>query len=528
MTRLLFCLLITATLGTLALAPRTTRGATATAISPGELRQYVERARHELNAPGLALGIVKDGLVIFEQGFGERSLRDHGPVSTRTLFCIASNTKPVTATALEILADEGKLHLEDRVIDHLPWFRMGDPYVTHEMRIRDLLAHRSGLGSHAGDLLFVTPSTYTTREVVERLRDVPLSSGFRASFAYENLMYAVAALVIEQASGQSYADFVRQHIFQPVGMSESHIDASELKPTDEVATPYAVRAGKLTALPPLAWKNNPGAAGIYSTVHDMTLWATAQLSVPRSKYPLLSPASQQRMWSMITPIDIDPAPIPELQAAQPNFLGYAEGWYVSDYAGQRLVWHTGEFPGMFSQVTLVPALNLGIVILVNQEADGIREALTFHILDQYLGRERTDWISAYGKAVKLESQQLTTALGQHATHENTATRSSEPLASYAGLYRDAWYGDIEVSLVHETLRMRFTRSPRLLGSLLPQGGNVFLARWDDRILDADAVVEFTASPSGRIDGARLRRASPATPHSFDYQDLHLVRTGTTQ
>src|SRR5581483_7402654 len=138
-------------------------------------------------------------------------------------------------------ADEGKLHLEDRGIDHLPWFRMGDPYVTHEMRLRDILAHRSGLGSHAGDLLFVTPSTYTTREVVERLRDVPLSTGFRATFAYENLMYAVAALVIEQASGESYANFVREHIFAPLGMKESHIDASELEPGDDVVTPYAPR-----------------------------------------------------------------------------------------------------------------------------------------------------------------------------------------------------------------------------------------------------------------------------------------------
>jgi len=529
--RFLTCVLTTATLGALILMPRISQGEEPNARPvANDLAQYLERARREFNAPGLAVGIVKDGRVIFEQGFGERSLQDHRPVSARTLFCIASNTKSVTGTALEILADEGKLHLEDRVVDHLPWFRMGDPYVTHEMRIRDLLAHRSGLGSHAGDLLFVTPSTYTTREVVERLRNVPLASGFRATFAYENLMYAVAALVIEQASGESYADFVREHIFRPVGMNESHIDASELKPTDDLATAYALRDGKLTALPPLVWKNNPGAAGIYSTVHDMTKWAEAQLAVSSTsaQHPLLSSASQQRMWSMITPIDIDAAPIPELQAVQPSFLGYAEGWYVSDYAGQRLVWHTGEFPGMFSQVTLVPALSLGIVVLVNQEAGGIRDAIIFHVLDEYLGKPRTDWIGAYGKAVQLESQQLAEALRKHAAEEKKEAPAAEPLSSYSGLYRDTWYGDIEVSLDHDTLRIRFTRSPRFVGALLPRGGNVFLARWDDRILDADAVVEFTADQSGRINGASLRRASPATPHSYDFQDLHLVRTTPNQ
>jgi CubicO group peptidase (beta-lactamase class C family) len=487
-----------------------------------ELPRYLEQARRTFNVPGLAVSIVKDGRVVFEQGFGERSLESHGAVSAHTLFCIASNTKSFTGTALEILADEGKLDLDDRVIDHLPWFSMGDPYVTREMRLRDILAHRSGLGSHAGDLLFVTPSTYTTREVVERLANVPLESGFRATFAYENLMYAVAALVIEQASGQSYADFVRKHIFAPVGMTESHIDASELQPGDDVATPYAVRNGKLTALPALVWKNNPGAAGIYSTLHDMTKWAGTQLAASHgSQHPLLSAANQQRMWSIITPIDIDPAPIPELRAAQPNFLGYAEGWYVSDYAGQRLVWHTGEFPGTFSQVTLVPALNLGIVVMVNQEAGGIRDAVIFHVLDEYLGRATTDWIGAYAKLVALEATQLARAM-KEATHPAEAP-SSKPLPSYVGIYRDAWYGDIEVSLDRTDLRMRFTKSPRLQGTLHPLGSNTFLARWDDRLLDADALIQFSVDQSGRIKGAGMRRASPETPGAYDYQDLHLVR-----
>src|ERR1700730_5993427 len=189
-----------------------------------DLATYVDGARKQFNVPGIAIVVVKYGRVVFEHGSGERNLNYGKPVDVHTMFCIASNTKSFTATAIEILADQGKLKLEDRVVDHLPWFRMADPYATREMRIRDILAHRSGLGSHAGDLLFVPASTYSTREVVERLRDLPLSNGFRDSFNYENIMYAVATLVIEQASGQSFGDFVRQHIFQPVDMTESRID----------------------------------------------------------------------------------------------------------------------------------------------------------------------------------------------------------------------------------------------------------------------------------------------------------------
>lgn len=187
-----------------------------------DLATYVDEARKQFNVPGIAIVVVKDGRVAFEQAFGERNVKDGKPVDAHTMFCIASNTKSFTATAVEMLADQGKLHLEDRVVDHLPWFRMAAPYVTREMRIRDLLAHRSGLGSHAGDLLFVPASTYSTREVVERLRELPLATGFRSTFAYENIMYAVATLVIEQASRHPPPDpdLARHHAYSPAHLQE--------------------------------------------------------------------------------------------------------------------------------------------------------------------------------------------------------------------------------------------------------------------------------------------------------------------
>src|SRR5690606_15670030 len=125
-------------------------------------------------------------------GFGLRELGKPEKVDARTLFAIASNTKAFTAAALQMLAEDGKLKMDDRVIDHLPWFQMADPYVTREMRIRDLLAHRSGLSLGAGDLLYWPPTSYSTREVVERLRHVPIRNGFRSGYAYDNILFAVA------------------------------------------------------------------------------------------------------------------------------------------------------------------------------------------------------------------------------------------------------------------------------------------------------------------------------------------------
>ena len=240
---------------------------------------YVDSARKTFDVPGIAVAIVKDGKVVMEQGFGLREIGKPDKVDAHTLFAIASNTKAFTAASLQQLAEAGKLKMDDRVIDHLPWFRMSDPYVTHEMRIRDLLAHRSGLSLGAGDLLYWPPTSYTTKEVVERLRHVPIKNGFRSGYAYDNILFAVATLVIEQASGQSYADYVRDHLFEPVGMDESLIDKTYLKPGMDYAMGHAKFDFKdLKTVPPMAWLNDPGAGGIYASVHDLAKWMNVQLA----------------------------------------------------------------------------------------------------------------------------------------------------------------------------------------------------------------------------------------------------------
>ncbi|MET0254782.1 MAG: serine hydrolase domain-containing protein, partial [Luteibacter sp.] len=121
---------------------------------------YVDATRKQFDVPGIAVAIVKDGKIVLEMGSGVRKLGDPARVDAHTRFAIASNTKAFTAASLAILADEKKLDLDDRVVDRLPWFQMSDPYVTREMRVRDLLAHRSGLSLGAGDLLYWPATTY--------------------------------------------------------------------------------------------------------------------------------------------------------------------------------------------------------------------------------------------------------------------------------------------------------------------------------------------------------------------------------
>lgn len=279
----------------------------APAAVPAELQQLdatVERVRSQFDIPGIAVAVVKDGQIVFERGYGVRELGKPAPVEADTLFAIASNTKAFTATSLNLLAEQGKLKMDDRVIDHLPSFRMSDPYVTGEMRIRDLLSHRSGLSLGAGDLLFWPTTTYSNAEVVQRLGKVPLKAGFRDRYAYDNILYAVAQQVIEQVSGQSYADFLQQHIFTPVGMAGTRFNADHLQPGDKAATGHAkFDFTELRTVAPLTWSNNAGAGGVYSSVHDMARWMNVQLAQGKLENgtALFSPKSQQAMWQMITP-----------------------------------------------------------------------------------------------------------------------------------------------------------------------------------------------------------------------------------
>lgn len=487
---------------------------------------YADAVRARFEVPGIAIAVVKDGRVVLERGYGVRTLGAPAPVDAHTLFAIASNTKAFTATALAMLVDEKKLAWDDRVVDRLPWFQMSDAYVTREMRVNDLLVHRSGLGLGAGDLLFWPATTYTTEEVVRRLRDVPIANPFRSRYAYDNVLYAVAGLTIEQVSGRSWGEFVRERIFKPVGMSESKVNCTELRDGDNVASGHAkFDFTELRTVPPMAWDNNSAAGGIYSNVHDMAKWIAVQLDggrLPGEAGALFDPARQREMWSVSTPMPIADPPVPELAPAVPQFQGYGYGWVLSDYRGHKLVSHTGGWPGMVSRVTLLPELKLGVVVLTNQEVGAAFQALTLRVLDDYLGAPATDWIGAYAAALDKLNARADEGWAKHVAARDPRSRPSLALDRYAGTYRDPWYGDVAITREGKRLAMRFGKTAQLVGDLEHWQQDTFIVRWRDRSLNADAFVNFALDPDGRVSLVRMQAISSRTDFSFDFHDLRLT------
>ena len=497
---------------------------------PAQLQQLdgtVEKVRQQFDVPGIAVAVVKDGKVLLERGWGVREIGKPEPVQADTLFAIASNTKAFTATSLNLLAEEGKLKMSDRVIDHLPGFRMSDAYVTREMRIRDLLSHRSGLTLGAGDLLFGPTTTYSNAAVVARLANVPLKGGFRERYAYDNILYAVAQQVIEKVSGLSYADFLQQRIFDKVGMAGTRYNADHLKPGDKAAIGHAkFDFTELRPVPPLTWSNAAGAGGIYSSVHDLSKWMNVQLAEGKlaDGTALFSEKTQQQMWQMQIPQVVGTPSVPELALAKPNFAGYGEGWSLSDYRGQKLVWHTGGWPGQVSRLTLVPEKNLGVVVLTNAESGAAFNAITLSVLDAMLGAPAHDWVGAYAASVAKAQDNADEGWAKHVAARDAKSKPSLSLAGYAGTYRDAWYGDVLVEQKGGKLRLRFGATADLVGTMEHWQHDTFIVRWDNRSLNADAFVNFSLDPDGKVREVRMQAVSSLTDFSFDFQDLLLQPT----
>src|SRR5437773_483944 len=188
------------------------------AAPPAGFEQRVERLRTDYGVPGVPISVVEDGKVTLARGWGVRDITTNTPVDADTIFFTGSTGKAFTNAALATLVDAGKIKWDDKVIDHMPDFRMWDPWVTREMTIRDLLVHRSGLGLGAGDLLFVPCSDLSRKETVRRLRHIKLATSFRSGFAYDNILYMAAGQLIEEVSGQTWETYITENIFKPVGM----------------------------------------------------------------------------------------------------------------------------------------------------------------------------------------------------------------------------------------------------------------------------------------------------------------------
>lgn len=441
------------------------------------LDAYFRRALSDWNVPGMAIAIVKDDRVVMARGYGVREMNRADRVDEHSLFGIASNTKAFTAAAIARLVDDKKLGWDDRVVDHLPYFRLYDEYVTNDMRIRDLLSHRSGLRTFSGDLVWYGTG-YSREEVIRRARFLTQEGPFRTHYGYSNIMYVAAGEIVGRVSGRPWDDFVREQFFEPLGMRRTITSVKALAGTDNVATPHAAFDAPLSTFPWVSWDNGGPAASIVSSASDMAQWIRLQLgrgTLEGRAY--FSDASSRQMWTPQVSFTVDQALEARIPSAQ--FRGYGLGWSLSDYRGRLVASHGGAVDGMFSNVTLVPRERLGLIILTNSDSS-ISSALPNRVIDAYIGAEERDWS---GEALKRAQTSANARDEERARVERArvpGTKPSLPLEAYVGTYPSDLYGDARVTIESGRLVLRLLPNPDLVGDLTHWHLDTFALQWRRR------------------------------------------------
>jgi CubicO group peptidase (beta-lactamase class C family) len=470
--------------------------------------------------PGLAVGVVQNGQVVYRRAAGETVAVSGQRITADTLFKIASNSKAMTTGVLARLVDAGKLRWDDPVIRWLPSFRMYDSWVTREIQVRDLLIHNSGLHEGAGDLmLWPEPNGFTRADILAGLAFLKPQHSFRSRYAYDNLMYIVAGEVAAAAAGVSYEELVRRELFGPLGLSRCQVGEFRRDAVGNIAQPH-MRRGEGNAViraddavVPAA--TAAAAGGIRCSLNDLLkwtrLWLDPRLRSPATGQQWLSTAQRAALWSAHMPL-----PLSRRQREWDNsrFSAYGYGWRLSDVDGVLRVAHTGTLTGMYSAIVLLPERKIGFVLLINGDGADARTVLSEVLVKHFTAPRAARPLKFYADEIAAERRQRNEIAQAALPAREPATLDS--LAVNLGVYRDPWFGEVAICPQDGRVRFAAAKSPLLTGTLMRAGGRV-LVDWHDDSVDVEAWLEF--SPSALT----LSKVDPDADFSYDYEDLLFTR-----
>ncbi|HLW39419.1 MAG TPA: serine hydrolase [Brumimicrobium sp.] len=458
---------------------------------PENFDEWIEASRQDWSIPGLAVGIVKDGKVIYAKGFGEKQLGSGEKVDANTIFSIASVSKNITAAALGILVDEGKINWDDKIIDHIPWFQLKDPWVTREVTIRDALTHRVGLGRILGNRLqFMTESSRDS--VLYRMRYMDFEAPFRSQFVYNNVMYSLAGQIIEHVDGRTWNEFLKERLFVPLEMNSTTTSITEIKANDNQAYPHQEIEGEIVSIPRRNWDNAGPAGGVNSTINDLNKWMLMQLGVA-GNYKGKMIVSRQQMNEIQKPQTLR-----SHNNALSTHASYGLGWLITDKDGFRVITHGGATDGFNTAMYLVPELELGIVVVGNT-FNRLGDAICYQVMDSFMRTTiKRDWSNHLFENYQESYERATKA--RNAIHEARAenTKPSLDLAAYVGVYHSKGYGKVEVKKVKKDLVVYFWDTEGLEAKLEHWHFDTFRAIWKNPA-QREEFLQFHLGKDGKVE-----------------------------
>jgi CubicO group peptidase (beta-lactamase class C family) len=418
--------------------------AVAAADRPDErgLDALVAKAMRTWSVPGASVVIVHDGKLLYLKGHGRRQADRKDPVTPDTLFCLGSCSKAFTTAVLAGLVDEGKLSWDDRVRDHLPLFRLGDPLADAEVRLRDLVCHRTGLANN--DLLWYR-APWSPEEGVRRLRYLPLARPFRTAFQYNSVTFTAAGLAAARAADTEWSALVRQRLLEPLGMKRTCLDAALADRDPDRARGHRLdRAGDPETMPAVNMRRPDPAGSIHSSARELVGWLRFHLDEGKvGGKPLVSSRALRVTHTPQMALRLSPAE----RALFPDTVqsSYAMAWVVMDHKGLRLVAHGGALDGQRAQVLLVPEKKLGVAVLSNLHQTPMNGALAFTLMEAVLDLPRKrDWNSIHQADRKRRLRELAERQEKRQARRKHGTTPSRELAAYAGTYEHPAFGKVEL------------------------------------------------------------------------------------
>lgn len=486
-------------------------GTSAVPVTPSaaELDAFIERGMKDWRIPGLSIVVVHDGASVYEKGFGVLRLGSPARVDAQTLFGMMSTTKAMTALAVAMLVDEGKVKWDDPVSKHLRWFQLPDPYLTAHVTVRDALRHSSGLANT--DLLWAREDL-TTREILERMRFAPTNGSLRSSWEYQNVMYQAAGEVVAAASGMPWDRFITTRVLEPLGMSRSYAtyEAVAALKDPNTSVPHFEIDGDVRVIDDMPVDRVPAAGSAWTTARDAGKWLAFLLAGGQAGGRRL--VSEANFRELLAPQTIAPPMYPTAGLVGSHWLTYGLGWFQQDYRGQFVAMHTGSIAGRTAIVGLVPDRKLGVFVFGNLDHAEFRHALLWKVIDLWTGAPPRDWnaecLTLYGdlraKAKKAEADRDAKRV--------MGTTPSHPLDAYAGSYSHPAWGAVTVGLEQGRLVIRIGPSPLNAGALEHWNYDTFRAKLGDG-REGWIPIGFTLGLDGSVAGLML--GSPEMTFSRD-------------
>ncbi len=440
------------------------------------IEKYIEQAQVDWQVPGMAVAIVKEGEIIFAKGFGVLEEGKKQKVDEHSLFAIASNTKAFISASLAHLVWEEKINWDDKVVSFLPYFELYDNYATNETTLKDLLSHRTGLGTFSGDVIWYK-SDYSAAEVIKHIKYVPQAYSFRAGYGYSNLMYITAGEVIHAITGMPWNMFIESHVFKPLNMTRSITSIKELPSLGNFASPHKTINGTITPINWTNWDNMGAAGGIISSVEDMSKWMILQLN--NGVYgadTLFSTAEQKDMWTPQNSFKVSEKSLKNMPSKQ--FNAYGLGWAIWNYKGRKLVSHGGGYDGMYSKVTMIPEENIGIVVLTNSMS-GITNSVTMKSIDLILETGNRDWSKEALPRAKKYNDYKEKRIAKRVDARVLETTPSVKANNFIGSYYDDFFGEVLIEKENEELAIKFKTASHLNAKLSHWHFNTYKINWNE-------------------------------------------------